>query len=109
MSDSNLARVFGSSPFVLMLDAFIDNIGESYSKKEVQELSGISKGALFQHWPKLEQFKLVKVSRAFGNTKLYTLNKESLLVKDILRFEMRMIEETSPKELVVARARKARQ
>ena len=95
--ETNLVRFFGDNPFVRMLDAFIDNIGEEYSKKEVQELAGISKGALFKHWQKLEELGLVRVTKTFGNTKLFTLNKQSPLVKDILRFEARMIEETAPK------------
>ncbi len=95
--ETNLIRFFGDNPFVRMLDVFIDNIGEEYSKKEVQELAGISKGALFKHWGKLEELNLVRITKAFGNTKLFTLNKQSPLVKDILRFEARMIEETAPK------------
>ncbi len=95
--ETNLVRFFGDNPFVRMLDAFIDNIGEEYSKKDVQELAGISKGALFKHWSKLEELDLVKITKTFGNTRLFTLNKQSPLVKDVLRFEARMIEETTPK------------
>ena len=97
MDETNLVRFFGDNPFVRMLDAFIDNLGGEYSKKEVQELAGISKGALFKHWGKLEELKVVKVTKTFGNTKLFTLNRQSPLVKDVLRFEARMIEETMPK------------
>ena len=95
--ETNLVKFFGDNPFVRMLDTFIDNIGGEYSKKEVQELAGISKGALFKHWQKLEALGLVRVTKAFGNTKLFTLNKQNPLVKDILRFEARMIEVTAPK------------
>ncbi len=97
--ETNLVRFFGDNPFVRMLDAFIDNIGGEYSKKEVQELAGISKGALFKHWKKLEELDLVRITKTFGNTKLFTLNKQNPLVKDILRFEARMIEETTPKSV----------
>ena len=97
--ETNLITFFGDNPFVRMLDAFIYNIGEEYSKKEVQELAGISKGSLFKHWEKLEALGLVRVTKTFGNTKLFTLNKQSPLAKDILRFEARMIEETTPKKI----------
>ena len=97
--ETNLVRFFGDNPFVKMLDTFIDNIGEEYSKKDVQELAGISKGALFKHWEKLEELGLVRITKTFGNTKLFTLNKQRQLVKDILRFEARMIEETAPKKV----------
>ncbi|MEK6958400.1 MAG: hypothetical protein AABW99_05475 [archaeon] len=41
---------------------------------------------------------MVKITRALGRTKLYTLDKNSQFVKDIMKFEMRMIEETVPKK-----------
>ncbi len=100
MDDSNLIKFFGNNPFTRILDALIDNIGEDYSKKEIQELAGISKGAFFAHWPKLEELGLVMVTRAIGKNKLFTLNKRNTFVKDLLKFEMRMIEETSPKKAV---------
>ena len=100
MLESNLIKFFGNNPFTRILDTLIDNIGEDYTKKEIQELAGISKGAFFAHWPKLEELNLVKVTREIGKTKLFTLNKNSKLVKDILKFEMRMIEETMPKKEV---------
>ncbi len=100
MDESNLVKFFGGTPFVKILDVLIDNIWEDYSKKEIQELSGISKGAFFIHWPKVEGLGLAKVTKQIGRTKLYTLNRNSTLVKDILKFEMRMIEETAPKKIL---------
>lgn len=98
MNESNLIRFFGDNPFTRTLDVLIDNIGEDFTKKEIQELAGISKGAFFVHWPKLEELDLVKVTREIGRTKLFTLNKNNKLVKDLLKFELRMIEETMPKK-----------
>ena len=104
MGKSNLLRFFGDNPFTRVLDTLIDNIGEGFSKKERQELSGISKAAFFLHWPKIEELGLARVTKAIGRTKLFTLDRNSQFVKDILRFEMRMIEETSPRKiLAVAR------
>ncbi len=100
MAESNLIRFFGDNPFTRILDVLIDNIGEQYSKKEMQELAEISKGAFFTHWPKAEELGLVKVTRTLGRTKLYTLDRNSQFTKDILKFDMRMIEETSPKRML---------
>lgn len=97
MNESNMIKFFGDNPFTRILDALVDNIGESYSKKEIQELAELSKGAFFTHWPKVEELGLVKATRTIGRTKLYTLDRNSQFTKDILKFEMRMIEETSPK------------
>lgn len=102
---SNLVTFFGDNPFVRLIDAFIDNVGEDYSKKEIQELAELSKGALFKHWNKLERLGLVKVTRAFGNTKLYTLNKENKTVKDLMKLEMHMIDATTYREPIAAVAR----
>lgn len=103
--ESNLVMLLGDNPFIKILDAFIDNIGSDYSKKEIEELSGISKGALFKHWEKLEEFNLVKVTRSFGNTKLYTLNTDNETVKELLKLEMSLIDATTPKEKIEAIAR----
>ncbi|MFH1721368.1 MAG: hypothetical protein ABH950_02050 [Candidatus Altiarchaeota archaeon] len=96
MDESNLIRFFGDNPFIRILDAFIDNIGDDYSKKEIQELAGISKGALFNHWGKLEELNLIKATRTYGNTTLFTLNTENQTVKDLLKLEVDLIEETGP-------------
>lgn len=96
--ESNLVRFFGPSPFIRILDALIDNVGGDFSKKELQELAQISKAAFFNHWPKVEELGLVSVTRVFGKTRLFTLNRESPLVSDLLRLEARMIEQTSPKK-----------
>lgn len=102
--ETNLVRFFGGTPFIRIVDALIDNMGEDYSKKEIQELAGISKAAFFKHWGKVEELGLVKVTRSFGKAKLYMLDTKSPLVKDMLKFEARMISETSPKlQLAVAR------
>lgn len=102
--ETNLIKFFGKNPFNKILDALIDNIWEDYSKKEIQGLAGISKATLFNHWAKLEKVNLVKVTRVFGKTKLYALNTKSPLIKDILKFEARMIEETIPKEKIAVKA-----
>jgi DNA-binding transcriptional ArsR family regulator len=102
--ESNLIRFFGNNPFTRILDVLIDNIGESYSKKELQELAGISKAAFFIHWPKVEELNLVTVTREIGKTKLFALNKNNKFVKDILKFEMRMIEGTTLKKVAIATA-----
>ncbi|VVB73817.1 Uncharacterised protein [uncultured archaeon] len=97
-SDSNFVRFFGKSPFVQIVDAFIDNVGSDYSKKEIQELAGISKGSLFNSWKQVEELGIVKVTRRYGKTKLYALNTDSLIVKDIMRWEMDMIDLKMPEK-----------
>ncbi len=99
---TNLVNFFGGNTFVRILDVFIDNIGESLSKKQVQDLAGISRASLFNYWGKLEELNLIKETEHFINTRFYTLNRKSPLVKDLLRLEARMIEETLPKKATIA-------
>ena len=101
MEESNLIRFFGGSPFLRILDALMDNLGESYTKKELQETAGVSKGAFFAHWPKFEELGLVKSTRVIGKTRLFTLDRANPLVKDLLRLEMRLIERTAPEAALV--------
>ena len=100
MTESNPARFFGGSPFIKVLDVFLDNVDEDYSKKEVQELANISKAALFKHWGKAESLGLVRVTRSFGNTRLYTLNKSSPFVQELLKLELQLLEATTPPKAV---------
>jgi transcription initiation factor IIE alpha subunit len=97
--ESNLIKFFGGSPVVAIIDALVDNIGSDYSKKEIQELAGISKGALFKHWKGLEPLGIIKPTRKYGKTILYTLNTDSQIVKDMIKWEMDMIELKMPNEI----------
>jgi len=93
---SNIVLLFGDNPIIRIIDALVDNIGNDYSKKDIQEISGISKSTLFKHWDAIEHMGLVTPTRSFGRTRLYTLNKNNKIVKDILKLEMDMIEKTTP-------------
>lgn len=99
MNESNLIMFFGNSPVFRILDVLIENAGLDYSKKQIQELAGISKACLFQHWRKIEELGLVKVTRTFGKTRLFTLNTESRIAKNLMKLELDLIEETSPKTI----------
>ncbi len=96
MTDSNLILLFGDTTVVRIIDALIDNVDSDYSKKEIQELAGISKGTLFKYWVQIEELGIVKPTRSFGRTTLYTLNRTNKIVKRLLKLEMDLIEKTTP-------------
>jgi len=85
---SVLVEYFGNNPIIKMIDFLIENKLFDYSKKQISEGSGIGRVTLFKHWNKLEHAGIVKVSRQFGNTKLYKLNKKSLIVKRLIDLEL---------------------
>ena len=94
--ESSLVKFLGGNPVIAIIDALVDNIGSDYSKKEIQELAGVSKGALFKYWKEIESLKIVRQTRKYGKATLFTLNTDSQIVKDIIKWEMDMIELKMP-------------
>lgn len=109
MEESLFVELVGNKVVVKLIDFFLENRKESFTKKEVQEMSGLSKGALFEHWPKVEEFRLVILERELGNTRLYRLNKENPVVKCLLKLDRELTLSAFPKgaeekEMHVAKA-----
>ena len=88
---SLFVSMFGSSPEMRILDFFLDNKLFDFSKKEIIKETGMSKATFYAHWEKLENSGIVKVSRKFGKAKLYQLNTDDPIVKQILNIEKHLI------------------
>src|SRR3989344_5966861 len=84
-------QLTGEMPLFKILDFLVENKGMEFTKKNISEGAEISKASLFNYWQELEKYKIVKVTRAFGKTKLYTLNTESPITKKILELESTLI------------------
>ncbi|ODS37811.1 hypothetical protein BEH94_05080 [Candidatus Altiarchaeales archaeon WOR_SM1_SCG] len=74
---------FYDNPMTRIVDFLIENKGFDYSKEEIAKGSSVSRTTLFKYWEWLEKFGIVKVTRTYGKTKLYTLNVESEVVKAV--------------------------
>jgi predicted transcriptional regulator len=107
MEKSLLLQLTGEMPLFKIIDFLIENKGVELTKKEIIEGAGISRAALFKYWNELEKNNLVRVTRQFGKTRLYTLNTQSLIIKKILDLEKVLISEaldkSSKKELTLMR------
>ena len=90
-SDSLLTGFFGNSPLIRIMDFLLENRLRDFTKKEISEGSGVSWTALYQHWKKLEEKNIVKVTRKIGRIRLYQLNEGEPLVEDIKRIEMELM------------------
>lgn len=88
---SLLLKLTGEMPLFKIIDFLIENKGFDFTKKEISEGAGISRASLFNFWPQLEKYNIVRATRKFGKTVLYTLNSESLVVKKILELEKVLI------------------
>ncbi|MBD3155720.1 MAG: hypothetical protein GF368_03625 [Candidatus Aenigmarchaeota archaeon] len=94
--DSVLIQAFGKSPKMRIIDFFLDNKLFDFSKKEIIEEVGMSKTTFYKVWKDIENFGIVKVSRKYGKTKLYKLNRENSMVKGLIKIERRLIKEPIP-------------
>lgn len=104
---SLLLQLTGEMPLFKILDFLVENKGIDFTKKDIAEGAGISKASLFNYWPELEKNNIVRITRKFGKTKLYTLNTESPITKKILELESTLIQQAMLKaakkeELIVA-------
>ena len=84
-------------PLFRIIDFLVDNKGFDYSKKDIAEGAGIARASLFNYWPELEKREIVKITRRFGKTRLYTLNSHSPITKKILELEATLIRQTLEK------------
>ena len=91
IEDSLLIRLTGNMPLFRIIDFFVDNKGLDFTKKDITIGAEISKASLFNYWPELETRGIVKVTRTFGKTKLYTLNSGNPLTQKILELEAALI------------------
>lgn len=94
---SLLLQLTGEMPLFKIIDFLVDNKGMDFTKKDIIEGANISRASLFNYWSELEKYGMVKVTRRFGKTKLYTLNSKSLLIKKILDLEKVLISESMEK------------
>ncbi|NHI03701.1 hypothetical protein DYY67_0771 [Candidatus Nitrosotalea sp. TS] len=86
MDTTLLIRYLGDTPQLRIIDFFLDNRSD-YSKKEILESTGMSKTTLYKVWPDMEQLKVVIPARKFGNTTLFKLNRDNVIVKQVISLD----------------------
>lgn len=95
---SLLLQLTGEMPLFKIIDFLLENKGMDFDKSDIANSAGISRASLFNYWNELEKREIVKVTRQFGKTKLYTLNTKSLITKKILELERELIADALEKE-----------
>ena len=103
---SLLLNLTGDMPLFKVIDFLLDNKGMDFSKKDIAKGAEISRASLFNYWSELERHGIVKVTRSFGKTKLYTLNSKNPVTQKIIELEKTLIAEaldnaTKKRELLV--------
>lgn len=86
MEPTLLMRYLGDTPQLRIIDFFLDNQSD-YSKKEILEGTGMSKTTLYKVWPDLEELLVVISARKYGNTTLYKLNRNNVIIKQVISMD----------------------
>ena len=95
---SLLLQLTGEMPLFKIIDFLLENKGMDFDKSDIAEGAEISRASLFNYWGELEKRGIVKVTRKYGKTKLYTLNSRSMITKKILELERALISDALEKE-----------
>jgi len=74
---AELKDLFKSFAVIQIMDFLTLYDGYEYTKSEIIENAGVSRRTLYEVWPVLERFGLVKETKRIGRIGLYTLNKEN--------------------------------
>jgi DNA-binding transcriptional ArsR family regulator len=80
---SFFVQALGDTPSVRIVDFLLENRIYDFTKAEVAAGADVSRATLEKFWPPFEKLGLVKETRRIGNGVLYTLNRESPIVKKL--------------------------
>ena len=94
---SLLLNLTGDMPLFKIIDFLLDNKGMDFSKTDIAKGAEISRASLFNYWNELERHGIIKATRSFGKTKLYTLNSKNPITQRIIELEKTLIAEAMGK------------
>lgn len=94
---SLLLNLTGDMPLFKIVDFLLDNKGMDFSKTDIAKGAEISRASLFNYWAELERHRIVKKTRSFGKTRLYTLNSKNPVTHKIIELEKTLIAEALEK------------
>ena len=92
-----LLNLTGEMPLFKIIDFLLENKGMDFSKSDISKGAEISRASLFNYWNEIERHGIVKVTRSFGKTKLYTLNVKNPVTQKIIELEKTLIAEAMNK------------
>jgi DNA-binding transcriptional ArsR family regulator len=85
--ESILLKLMGRTPELRLIDFFMDNPLNDYSRTEIREALSMTKRTLSEKLPTLEALGLVRVTRKIGKAKLYQIDRENPTVKILAEIE----------------------
>jgi len=93
-----LISMFGKSPEVRLIDFFLDHPLNDFMQQEIAERTGMNKRTISKNLPSMLVNGVLIMTRTIGKARLFKLNSESLIVKNIRELERSISIEAAKKE-----------
>ena len=85
----------GNSPVVRVMEFLIGGRGLDYSLSDIARNSNIGWATLHRIWHQFEENEFVKHTRVIGKAKLYQLNTENVVVKQLIKlYDVMLVQHT---------------
>lgn len=97
-----LERVFGESAVLKILDVLMEHPSMDYSKKDLAETAEVAESTVHRSWDKIEEMDAVEETRKYGKTRLYRLNQESEVIKQLYKLDQQLRESNETAKAVEA-------
>lgn len=97
----------GNSSRNKILDFFIEGDRHDWTFKEIIERTKLSESTLKRILPELVETGMVKIERVIGNNKLYKINKENIIVKELYNLHNTISNELMKTEIKKQKIKKA--
>jgi|SRR3989344_9523351 len=95
-------KQFGDTPQLRVLDFLIDNYNFDFPMTEIARESNVSYNSLKIFFPYLIKSRIIVKMRRIGKSDYYKLNLENQFVKNLMKLDWSLVEESiSPKEVLV--------
>jgi len=92
-------EALGDSPVIRVLDFLIEGRGLDYSLSDIAENANIGWTTLHRIWDKLVKLEMVKQTRTIGRAKLFKLNLENPVIKELIRVYDTLLYQETEKHL----------
>ena len=102
LPEYGLRTIFGDWVITRLLDFLILYRGSTYSMSEIARNSHVSWRSFNVMWPKLVKIGIVKEVKGVGPAKMYKLNEESPLVKELIKLSIAAALEQTKSEAIHA-------
>ena len=90
---SSFVKLFGDYPAVRVIDFLITFREYDYPLTEIAQNSGVAWSTIHTFFPNLVRLGIVKQTRQIGRAKLYKLNAENPIVKELIVLDNKLIHE----------------